>query len=671
MNYVEITPKDQESALKWVIGKAHTVASFLLTLLNAGTGTGKSRMISRLSETWKKSYGRAAITYLLAPSDTIGQQLLKAEFQATHTIINIKDKAYKKPMFLRKAVDEAMKGPMPVLVYLPCAGHSAGEFTADTARMLALMSEIKEAKSLVLIDELHVHLTKLVGGMNARVNHAKTDMEHYDKLRGQNVPHYSLNLFDKFKEYGAHVVACSATLNNVICSKLATIGYAPREIQVWNIFPIKALYGALRIRAMDVNNFANIADVLAAAETEPDKKILLIFPTIKCIKAFRTAYNEHFRREMPPHTQITHEMDVGAMGPSLADAKYVMGVDLLGTGFDISSHVEGEQFSLGILFRKFSDKGAQPLSANPFHDLHVKHSAALVQAIGRLRKGGLFVVPPEFADIDMYSLQLKISEVIAGGHKEFQSRYTAQEHQRARYHASLLDATCHSITDPEGDEERRIVQEIIEDLGLLTGRDFKKELCADRLACYFWTRMIGYLWEAYWEEYSARDGKGVVDRVVIAEKLRAMNRLVRSGGGDREGRVLDPMIKEEVIERSGGRCCHCSGADMPDELSQICHIQRHSRGGPFHLDNLGWGHRSCDAAFDGAEIIHDTHGGYWKHPRRGAGVPDAAQIRHIGPIYIEDRWADHKEILKVEGDLRTWLRTNGYRLVPKPISWKS
>jgi hypothetical protein len=100
---------------------------------------------------------------------------------------------------------------------------------------------------------------------------------------------------------------------------------------------------------------------------------------------------------------------------------------------------------------------------------------------------------------------------------------------------------------------------------------------------------------------------------------------------------------------------------MPGALWQICHYKRHARGGLFHLDNLGYGHKSCDSKFDHAELIHDMHGGYWVHPRAKDDMPDARQYLSISPAYIEDRWSDHKTILLgASGDFRAWLTVNGY-----------
>jgi hypothetical protein len=84
------------------------------------------------------------------------------------------------------------------------------------------------------------------------------------------------------------------------------------------------------------------------------------------------------------------------------NAKYVCGVNMVGVGFDISTFCEGQQFTLGAVFRKLSDKISQPLSKNPDHELHKSISANILQAMARLRKGGRFIIPPEIKIDSLY-----------------------------------------------------------------------------------------------------------------------------------------------------------------------------------------------------------------------------------------------------------------------------
>jgi len=670
MNYFRADPTSQDDALTIVKGLFHTIASYFLTLLNSGTGSGKSRMMREMSDDWHAKYGDNAVTYLLAPSHMIGKQLLSGVFSEGYTIINVKD--YKITTALYNAILDQIEAGKKVLVYTANAGHANKKFKSETDRLITLMKDLMNdnKKQLVLIDEMHVVLTSLTGGMNARVNHAREDMEHYDKILEQRSIRTSLNLFDKFKDLGAHVVACSATLNHVICSKLATTGLDPSNIQIWNLFPIRALYDQLKCKAVDVRDFAVIKHHLETAEAG-DGKILLIFPAIDdtgkgraSIEKFRADYERHMGRPMPATVEITGRTNLEEIDDQLRGAKYVMGVNLLGTGFDIGTHAKGTSFSLGILFREFSDKASQPLSANPRHRLHVQMSAALAQVLGRMRAGGLFLVPIDYDGINLYDLQLSISEAIHRGHTQHAEYYVAESLQIHRYHHAILVALVHNIRWPELDgEERPTVDTIIADLRMITGRDFKAELGAPVFCTRFWIDAIGILWENfYYAQHLISSGDRKADREAIEIRLRGADehrrRIRRGTSGD--GRVEDPHVRALVKERAGGRCCHCGGSG--EKEWQLCHFQRDAEYGPFVLDNLGWGHRACDSQFDGSRIIHSMPmlGGYWLHPLCASYKPDAWQLRGISPCFIEHRWNEHKAALCPEGDLRTYLAANGW-----------
>jgi hypothetical protein len=471
----------------------------------------------------------------------------------------------------------------------------------------------------------------------------------YAKLRDQQL--MSLNLFDVFRDCGVRVVGCSATLNNVICSKMTTTGYAPKDVQIWNVFPIESLYNKLVCNAMDTRNFSRIAPYLERAEKE-DGKILLIFTCQDGIDIFIKDYETYFGRSMPPLARITAKEELGDMDASLVGAKYVAGINLIGTGFDLASHVRFARFAIGILFRKYSDKKSQPLGENPRHPLHVGLSGNLAQALGRLREGGLFLVPDEFEGISLLGLHQSVTNAIHNGYTEYGKLYIPAVRQLERYHHAIMIA-LHQNLYPEEEEDREVVQRILDDLTALTGRNFKEESRA--LRKWFWARAIGTLWEIYHEEKD----KTVRARLYIRDRDK-----IRTGKGYSEGREQDLRIREEVCERARGICCHCSRSDGPSDNWQICHVKAYARGGPYTLDNLGYGHKGCDdMAFDGnGDLIHDPHGGFWRNGRI-TFYPDPWQRSFISPAYIDDRWIQQKERFGINGDFRTWLSENGWSLI--------
>jgi hypothetical protein len=672
ITYTRLDPTSRDDALTKIKSLLLTIVAFGLTLLNAGTGIGKSLMLRAMAKFWYATYGNKSVIHLIGPNEMIGRQLLDAAFgDGFFTIFQVKD--FKTSTALENAVLDALDAGKRVLTYSYSLGHSDGELSRITDRICILMDHLKEngIYQLALLDELHAVLTTLVGGMNARLNHATSDMEHYGKIRAQKDLRSSLNLFDKFRKAGAHVVACSATLNNLICSKLPTLGYDPSKIQIWNVFPIEDLYKDLRFVPLDTSNFDSIAPYLLDAEAGSGK-ILLSFSGKKGIADFRAEYKRRFGREVSA-LEIISGTDHTKTAERLKTAKYVIGINLLGTGFDLKSHGKDAEFTLGSLFRDFSDKGSQPLSSNPFHPLHMEESARRVQNLGRMRKGGIFLVPAHYdEDMSLYRMQLKISQIIHEGHTQFEKFCVRPEIlQPALYHQGLMLSMIQNLR--YGDE-RPVVAKILSDLAVLApGRNFKRE--SSNPATFeplFWTRVFGICWERYYEEYDRKtrgtealiphSAKTMSDIDLIRTGRDYRDRImVHSGRGYREGREIEERVKEEVFARACGRCIHCS---LPVSLEdrQIAHFKRHAAGGPASLDNLVMAHRACDASFDAGDLIHSPSGTFWRHPRINY-APDRRQLRFINPEYIRARWEEQKLLRGKTTDdsvFRTWLTANGY-----------
>jgi len=669
ITYTRFDPTSKDDALVAVQSMFPTIASFSLTLLAAGTGIGKTRMLRFLADYWYVTYGSASIVYLLPPSKMIGDQLL-SEF-AAYTILNTDE--FKTSGALEKATMRALGEGKKVIVCCNSVKHTNGNFTQAAERALTMMEHMQKSgrRQLALIDELHSVLTTLVGGMNARPNHAKDDMKHYEKIRVQNESYLSLNTFDKFKEYGVHVVAGSATLNNVICSKLSTIAYEPRDMQIINLFPIKSLYKDLRCIPVETHEFGVIAPHIEAAETV-NGKILLIFSCNKDIAVFHEQYRRRFGRPILSYVEVTAKTNLDLLDTNIAGAKYVIGINLLGTGFDIATHAKGTKFILGILFRKFSDKASQPLSNNPLHPLHVEMSAQLAQALGRLRTGGIFLIPSHFGPISMYGLQHSVSQAIHDGYKEYATYCRPETLQPRRYIQGIMIALLQNLRfrkDGESLDDLPVIDGVLTDLFSLTRRNFKKEATAPHFPSHFWTRSLSILYEIYYMEYRVvadyEERVKVLGAATVGEapvvrhedEIARRRSLIRSGGGYREGRLRNDLITAEVRERARGICGHCGLPEGPD--MQVCHIKAHAKGGPLDPDNLIWGHRGCDGIFDAADLILDPHGGFWRHSRINF-APDAYQLKWISPIYIEARWAQHKETLCISGNVREWLTHSGY-----------
>lgn len=668
ITYSEFHPTSRDDAFAMLQTVLHTLVTYALTLINAGTGIGKSNMLRSMVEYWNIIYGDKGVVYLFAPNDMIGKQLLAGAF-AGITIIDIK--LFKTNRALENAVRDALEAGVKFIVYASNIGHNKGLFKPDTDRVLMLMKHLHTEgfRQLTLIDELHSVLTSLVGGINAGTSHAKADMEKYGKIREQESVRRSLNMLETMETYGVHTVACSATLNNVICSKLPSIGYRPSAIQILNFFPVASLYEKLVCEAIDTSDFLKIVPYITSSEKEPGT-ILLIFATKEDLRKFKKQYREHYLRDMPAAVEITSDTDIDKISTSLLTAKYVLGINLLGTGFDLGTYVKGTKFSLGILFRKFSDKGSQPLSGNRYHALHMEISAQLAQVLGRMRDGGLFLVPEYYAGINLGMLQERISMTIRDGYTQYEEIYLPTTLQLERCHLGILLALRQNIRIVA--TERPTIDDILDGLHQRAGERFCLEESNVRRS--FWVRVIGFLWESYFEARekidnhasilghlgSAAAGPAPDIDTLMAATVARDRELILKGRGFSEGRFIVLRIQAEVKERACGVCIHCGDPSHLDMT--VCHIQSEEKGGPYDLDNLGWSHRGCDGIYDGGDLIHDPHGGYWARKRINFH-PDTQQLGYINVAYIMNRWAQQKEKFSASEDFRIWLAANDYQFI--------
>jgi hypothetical protein len=649
ITYIAIRPTNPNStpgearneALSLVKAFFHTLINYALTLLNAGTGIGKTRMMHSMAESHK------GVTFLFSPSEMICQQLLD-EFRD----LNLLDvRKFTKWQQLFKAIMDALKEGKKPLVYCANIGHKDGGFTSETDRVLSVMGNLRKngINQLGLIDEFHTVLTSLTGGINSGIyDDTETKRPNYERVKAQEGA-LSLNLFDQFKNLDVHLVGCSATLNNVISSKLPSIGLRPEQIQILNLYPYKSLYDKLECKSMDTKDFTTIMPFILAAEAQVGK-IMLIFACKEDIRTFRQEYKKALCRDMPASVEITGGCDMKKALANVAGAKYVIGIDLLSTGFDLATHAKGETFRLGILFRNFSEKGSQPLASNPKHELNVKWSARLAQVLGRLREGGIFLLPEDYIDTKLYDIHYAVSEAIEKGYGEFETVcQQPEETQLRRYLQEIQLALRHSL---RRDDNTKKVLGILAALKAVSGRDFLMDTANPE----DWTTTIGLLWEK-------RFGNPLSQEVLDSHRCTVLcNRMRQVQGHGGSDRLIDLQVTYDVVMRASGRCCHC-GHTVPENEAQICHMQAHARDGPHTSDNLGYGHRCCDGALDSGDLLHDPQGGYWRHPRINY-MPDRVQMRCINPIHLEDRWNQIQELKSIRGDFRAWLRANEYHRVP-------
>lgn len=645
MNYIQLHPTDRDDLSTQILERIPEIMKYDCTFINSGTGSGKSRIMRQIPHMLENT-----ITYVLCPDDMLKGQLYKVFQEDTGIQLFNGDS----PCIISDIKD--FSKTIPIVVFFSNIGHKEGNFKKLSSRLIQLFEIFSDYKPVVLIDELHKVLTSLTGGLNPTINHAETQLRVYMKLMVQQKK--SLNMFDVFRRVGAKVFGFSATLNHVINSKLHTIGYVSSKICCVNVYPISTLYAKLKCIGVDTSDFDKIYPYMQEAEKIQKKKILIIFPSEESIYQWISNYRWKTGKS-PAHVKITSKSPIPTTS-QLKDAQYILGITMLSTGYDISTHIADQEFSLGILIREFSDKSSQPLSANPYHYLHMEESAQLLQALGRLRGGGIFLVPTVYDGINLYGLHMKIADRIRDGHMECMMFGEPVSNQVDRYHQANLVGLWQNIRE---EKERPVVEEILNDMKSIEGKTVMDVLLSGTFNVEYWISVMRVLWDTYILQE--------IDNVSIESFIRAAKNMCKthyntlhvSGGGLRTVRLTDDEVRVIVEQRSKGICAHCGDLiDNPAER-QFSHIQRHDDGGPFMADNIVLTHRGCDGSFDDGSLLHDPDGGYWRLKRLCGYSPDMKQIECCGSIYIQARWTwvqQHKRV--PEGiEFRKWLAAHNYQ----------
>ena len=363
-------------------------------------------------------------------------------------------------------------------------------------------------KTLVLDDEIDAQLTSITGGMNAKLDHSDSILEQYEKVFFQR--DNRLNILDSCRKYNAKFIGLSGTCNNLISSKIPSTGYSRDELCIINVKPIESQYKDLQIvkEDFDAENIDSLIPHLLEIERpeNANKKGFGAFPCESKIKLFVKSYKKVLGRPMS-YVSITYknekERQTKEWKEKLANAKYVLGINLVGTGFDIATHCKGQQFKLGILFRKLSDKTTNPLSKNPSHELHMEESSSFLQTVGRLRMGGVFIVHETSQITSYYRSLMNIYEIIRDGQNQCLWTGPPRNTQPERYYQCNLLGLLQNIRE---DEDRPVVQDILDNLKEYTDRDFKAE-CATEPSEFdadFWIDAIGKVWEGFLNEFNSR-----------------------------------------------------------------------------------------------------------------------------------------------------------------------
>lgn len=702
MKYSSRSPisQDDQFGKAKLLFEVETFSSLLPFLLFcAGMGSGKSRIIANMASFLNFN---GVVCIVLKDKNLMKQMEMNLkEFLTPNQVIL--DGSKSNISRIRALIHV---GRQPIILFSNLSSTS-GRFTKTTKQFIDVLKYNRATGCLVLIDEIDSILTSLTGGMNAKLDHSKTMLDSYIKVRNQVA---SLNTFDQIRRYNAKVVGFTGTANNLVCSKLPSIGYSYEQIHIINFRPINAIYENIHLLRgnTDPREIMELYDNEIQSVRE-NKKILIVASTKKDIEECMRGYRMRNGIDMS-YVMITQENEVDRQTRTwktkLQNAKFVLGVNLVGIGFDISTFCPGQEFGLVIICRRLSDWVSQPLASNRYHDLHMQVSATMLQIIARMRKGGLAIIP-ECVDINsFYDGMQKISRTIRDGRDEMLKVGPPRETQAERQHQCLLLSLMQNIRTQNN---RPIVQEILDNLYQITGRYFENEYLQDDFDPIYWTDRIGDVWDIFIgeggqgleeiqvqaeelveepfesEENQVQPEELVEEEEVLQEEETEENRTHKddldhqsvgnapeilgdylTGGGERSRRVENEEIRAAVIERAGGICGHC-GHDCDKgevmRITQMCHVKRNDCDGTFSLDNIIYGHICCDSKFDCGFIVYDPDGGTWQHPTIRY-KPDQKQWSQINPVYIRHRWDWEKTrqgfAEKNNNNFRNYLRSNGY-----------
>jgi hypothetical protein len=633
-----------------------------LTFISAGMGSGKTRFIANLHHFIKSFRG---MMFFVVKDGGLASQMVKScqdwdEDKSKSTLIRVEahhDKKGKNGFdALTDMIDKVIfQGKIPALLFTKIA-HGGSAFNPSGRIFEKLMKRYHSSDKVVQVDELDSMLTEITGGINSKVDHHADAVDSHGKVVDQKE---SLNAFDICRKHGAKVFGLSGTLNNAISSKIPSTGHAVQEISLLSCAPIPALYknldGTDKLKVIPTNtrDFLTIKPYLDMAEKSP-QKILLIFAKEEDIKKFCATYHNIYKRSIS-YKKITSEEKCDTSSDefikTLADAKYVIGINKLSVGFDLSTFIKGEQFCLGIMFRGMDDKSSQPLSKNECHTLHMDSAASFLQILARPREGGIFLVPSDYDSRSLYDRLDDVFNIIHHGHNDCLWVGPPRATQSEREYQGILQATLQNLKE----NNRSVVEDVLSRLISLDGRNLEEERkrasTPEEFDSNYWISAIEVVWGTFriirdgsmrTEEQKVEAKKALVD----AHRKRT---IITSGGGLRDAREMEAEVREQVKARAEGICGHCGFELEEDEETQDGHFKRHDCGGTFTLDNIMRVHKSCDCSYDSSEIIHAPDGSVFLHRRCQNHRPDMKQVAGISKENILARWNWVKEQLGKKG----------------------
>ncbi len=672
-----------------IVGELKRINNKKLIMVSAMQGSGKTANMVEVSRTFLTSSGKPPFTVVIAPNESLVDQIGVTYQERGFTLIDSKCKRDSKSgLAIRKEFQaiEARGGRGALM--LSGIGHHGGDFTKITKVLFEIMELSHDIGRQVLIhiDEFDQMLTQLTGGINSTYAHSPTIMERLARIHKSEA--ISLNIFDKCREYNVIVMGWSGTMNHDVASKMSSAGYNPADICLIAVHPIEDLCPSTPMIGLAGCDF-----VMKMREEEQrrlqdpglrDRKMMLFQPNTTEIDKWKSAYTEYNGRS-PAYIEISHRTQGTYTAEDYARVDYIVGINKVSRGFNAQTYT-GEHLSAVFINRLASDRSSQPLSANASHILHVEESSLLKQMAGRARDKHCNVyVPLQFDGVTMYDMHRRVFNVTCAAVTEVARYGPPGTTQYERECHGILVAICQNIA--YRDELTPTISKLLAQLFELTGRQLEDEYEMTACDFLFWRGMIGELWRYYLETAGIADEEEriaeVSSRIAVSRVRRSVSSshasrvsppedtpsstppsgILQGGGGERKTREIASAVKEAVIARACGRCAICS--DVEDDLMDIAHIRPVKDGGSATVDNLVYAHAACQHMMDTFVAIPDpTLGGVWCRSRFSAKL-HTAQFSGVSKTNKLRYWALARMHIGIAhgAAMHKWLQENGYKYI--------
>jgi hypothetical protein len=490
---IEIDPNSRDEQYDRLVALASTNTKDL-TIVTAGTGSGKARCIAGVSNVHMEQHNNKALAIVNSYTAQIRKNIddeHKNHGFMTHIVTNETDLKR-----LTDAIDAGLSAGQKQAVIYYGVSHSGGEFTKLSKLLNPLYAYYKGKGIPVLaqVDEIHRQITQLTGGINGSIYRHKTQMSPYYRVIRQKK---SLNTLDQYRKHSVRAILWSATTNHIIASKLGALGYDYADILSVNVKPIPSLYPLVHphIFTPNLKSKAAVKEMLGFMREEErgDRHILIIASSRKWLKTLREKYKEEFGEEMSS-LEITADTNYSdaEITRRLSTVKYVLGIDKISVGFNLATYTD-TNFGAVFMCKKCADRVSQPLSGNPNHKLHCWLSAGFIQAIARGRDSECTLyVSSSYDGVRLIDALERVSEIVAEAAEEAVRYGPVGKTQAERIHHQIYVALCQNIRKES--EDTPTVCKLLEDLYRLTGRHLDDEYELPDCDHMFWRLRIAELW---------------------------------------------------------------------------------------------------------------------------------------------------------------------------------